>query len=125
MEPSTSFKDLKVWQKSTDLTVIIYKISESFPKSEIFGLTSQIRRACVSIGSNLAEGFGRKGYREKDQFYSIAYGSLLEVENQLIIANRVGYLTKDNFDSLDLSVTEVRKMLSSLLKVNKQKGPRI
>lgn len=125
MEASKSFRDLKVWQNATDFTVQIYKVTTAFPKEEIFGLTSQMRRAAVSIGSNIAEGFGRKSYREKDNFYSIAYGSLLEVESQVIIAYRIGYFSNEVYDYLDKEIAALRKMLNGLMKVNKTKGERI
>jgi len=86
MEKITSHKDLKVWQESMTLVTQIYKISEDFPKHEIYGLSSQIRRAAVSIPSNIAEGAGRKGENEFTRFLYIALGSLSEVETQLEIS---------------------------------------
>jgi four helix bundle protein len=86
-----SHKDLKVWQESMDLVIQIYKISEDFPKHEIYGLSSQIRRAAVSIPSNIAEGAGRSGEKEFIRFLYIALGSLSEVETQLEISQRLNY----------------------------------
>ena len=86
MDKITSHKDLKVWQESMTLVTQIYKISEDFPKHEVYGLTSQIRRAAVSIPSNIAEGAGRKGENEFTRFLYIALGSLSEVETQLEIS---------------------------------------
>ena len=117
-----SFKELNVWRKSYDLTILVYKNTNCFPDTETYGITSQIRRASVSICSNIAEGYGRKSIKEKDQFYSIAHGSLTEVENQLLICFGVGYLAKDNLNILLDYCVEVEKMLSRLQIVNKEKG---
>ncbi|MCA9347227.1 four helix bundle protein [Candidatus Saccharibacteria bacterium] len=117
-----SFKDLNVWRKAYDLTLSIYKVTMDFPDTEKFGITNQLRRASVSICSNIAEGFGRKSVKEKDQFYSIAHGSLTEVENQLLICFGVGYLSKDTLGDLMGICTEVEKMLSRLQIINKEKG---
>jgi four helix bundle protein len=116
-----SFKDLKAWQLSMDIGVGIYELTKSFPKDEQFGLTNQIRRASVSISSNIAEGFGRNNQKEKDQFYGIAYGSLLEVESQLILAVKLGYITKSS-DANELFgvILETQKVLSGLKKANKR-----
>ena len=91
MDKIKSHKDLKVWQESMTLVTQIYKISEDFPKHEIYGLTSQIRRAAVSIPSNIAEGAGRKGENEFTRFLYIALGSLSEVEPQLEASRRLNY----------------------------------
>jgi four helix bundle protein len=117
-----SFKELNVWRKSYDLTILVYKNTNSFPETEKYGITNQIRRASVSICSNIAEGYGRKSIKEKDQFYSIAHGSLTEVENQLLICFGIGYLDKDNLNILLDYCVEVEKMLSRLQIVNKEKG---
>ena len=85
-----TFKDLRVWQLGHSLVLDIYLSTKQFPKDEQFGLTNQIRRAIVSFTSNLAEGFSRSSYKEKAQFYSIALGSLTEVQNQILIAKDVG-----------------------------------
>jgi four helix bundle protein len=86
-----SHKDLKVWQESMDLVIQIYKLVENFPKHEVYGLSSQIRRASISIPSNIAEGAGRKGGKEFTRFLYIALGSLSEVETQLEISQRLNY----------------------------------
>lgn len=117
-----SFKELNVWRKSYDLTILVYKNTDSFPDSEKFGITNQIRRASVSICSNIAEGYGRRSIKEKSQFYSIAHGSLTEVENQLLICFGIGYLSKDNLNLLLEYCVEIEKMLSRLQIVNKEKG---
>jgi four helix bundle protein len=117
----TSFKDLKAWQLSMDIAVGVYELTKNFPNDEQFGLTNQIRRASVSISSNIAEGFGRNNQKEKDQFYGIAYGSLLEVESQLILAVKLGYLTKSsNANELFDVIVEGQKVLSGLKKANKK-----
>ena len=110
---TTSFKDLIVWQKSKDLAVLIYKITDLFPKTEIYGLTSQMRRAAVSIPSNIAESYHRFHKKEKWQFLAIAFGSGAELECQIEIA-------KDLFKNIDYVkaenlLGEVMKMLNSIL----------
>ncbi len=114
-----SFRDLLVWQKGHQLVVIIYKITAKFPISEQFGLTSQLRRAVVSMTSNIVEGFSRKSIKEKIQFYYMSHGSLSELENQLLIAHDVGYLSTKEYESILLYVLEVGKLLNSL--INKTK----
>lgn len=88
-----------------------YLITESFPKIELYGLVSQMRRACVSIPSNIAEGYGRKSKKEYLQFYSIAYGSLLELETQLILAHDLVFMNETNFREINAVREEVSKML--------------
>ncbi|PJC23120.1 four helix bundle protein [candidate division WWE3 bacterium CG_4_9_14_0_2_um_filter_48_10] len=84
-----SYKELVVWQKSIALVKVIYELTKNFPRSEQFGVVSQMRRAAVSIPSNIAEGYGRKSSKEYKQFYSIAYGSALELDTQLIICREL------------------------------------
>lgn len=115
----TSFTDLIVWQKAHALTLELYKASASFPKEELFGLTSQMRRAALSITSNIAEGFGRRSYNEKIHFYSIARGSTTELQNQLILAHDIGYVSTPNFSSLADQLIEVHKMITALIKKSK------
>ena len=88
-------KELDVWKKGMDLVEMIYSVSESFPDSERYGLTSQIRRAAISVPSNIAEGAARKSDKELVQFISIALGSIAEIETQYLIAIRLGFLKKD------------------------------
>jgi four helix bundle protein len=95
-----SFTDLKVWQEGHKLVVLIYKITAGFPAKETYSLIDQMRRASASITANIAEGFGRHGYKEKLQFYFLAQGSLLELKNFILIAKDVGYLEPDDFSSL-------------------------
>lgn len=106
-----SYKELIVWQKSIILVKEIYKITKNFPKSELLTLVNQIRRAAVSISSNIAEGYGRRSHKEYLQFYSIAYGSALEVETQLIISKELGFVDQAEFDKVNIVLTEVIKML--------------
>jgi len=110
----TSHKDLKVWQEAMNLVVMIYEISENFPSKEVYGLSSQLRRASVSIPSNIAEGAGRRGNKEFTWFLYIALGSLSEVETQLEIAYRLKYLNEAN--TVTQHIYFIRKMLSNLIK---------
>ncbi|MBI5147852.1 MAG: four helix bundle protein [Parcubacteria group bacterium] len=111
-----SFKDLKVWQKAADLATLVYKTTEKFPRSELYGITNQMRRAAVSISSNLAEGFKRIYPREKSQFYNIAYSSISELESQVEISKKLGFLSENDYQKLLLAVTEVSKMTDGLIK---------
>lgn len=117
-----SFKDLLVWQQAYKLSIAVYRVTPRFPKGELFGLTNQLRRASVSISSNIAEGFGRKGLKEKNQFYAMAHGSLAEVENQLLIAKGVNYLSPKEFNQLEEIRILTAKLLMGLQKANKLKG---
>lgn len=109
-----SHKDLKVWQESMVLVTEIYTVTEYFPKHENYGLTSQIRRASISIPSNIAEGAGRRGEKEFTRFLFIALGSLSEVETQLEIAYRLHYI--ENIEPINKSIYFIRKMLANLIK---------
>lgn len=115
-----SFTDLVAWQEGHKLVVIIYKATEAFPKSEIFGLTNQMRRCVISITSNIAEGFGRQSYKEKVQFYSIAKGSNLELQNQLLAARDIGFLKQETFQLLADQSVIVGKLLTGLIQKSKQ-----
>ncbi len=110
-----SYRDLKVWQKSMDLVVECYRQTDQFPKSELYGLTSQIRRAAVSIPSNIAEGKGRRSTGSYLHSLNISYGSLLEVETQIEIAARLNYLTDATRNSLHARTAEVGKMINGLI----------
>lgn len=114
------FTDLLVWQKAHLLVVEIYKLAQEFPAFEKYGLGDQMRRASVSITSNIAEGFGRQGMKEKIQFYHLAMGSLTEVRNQLYIARDVGHLIEVDLIKRILSdIVEIQKMLFGLIRVSK------
>lgn len=114
-----SFTDLTTWQKGHLLVLEIYRITMNFPKEEIFGLTSQIRRAIVSFTSNIAEGFSRNSYKEKVQFYCMALGSLTEVQNQLLIARDLGFLPVLKFNELAQMTIDLNKMTNGLIKKSK------
>lgn len=122
IKPARSFKDLLAWQEAYTLTLYVYKLTKEFPRHEEFGLTSQIKRASVSITSNIAEGFGRRSVKEKDNFYAIAHGSLTEVENQLLIARGVGYISDEFFNESEALCIQTHKLLYGLRKANKEKG---
>ncbi|NLN94425.1 MAG: four helix bundle protein [Candidatus Hydrogenedens sp.] len=111
-----SYKDLQVWQKAMDLVDLIYTATRSFPKDELYGLTNQLRRAAVSVPSNIAEGRSRQSKLEYRQFISIARGSLAEIETQLIIAQRQGYLTEDTVKIIMELHDEVGKMTTTMFK---------
>ena len=110
-----SHKDLKVWQESMDLTVKVYQLVESFPREEMFGLTSQIKRSVVSIPSNIAEGAARQSKAEFKRFLRIALGSASELETQIEIAYRLGYI-KNLYLECDQSIRLIKSMLSKLIK---------
>lgn len=111
-----SYKELIVWQKSIDLVEQIFKITAKFPKSELYGLTSQMRRAVVAIPSNIAEGAGRQHTKEFIQFLAIAEGSATELETQLIIALRVNFLDNNDYEQISALLLEIFKMLRVLMK---------
>ena len=114
-----SFKDLNSWKEGHVLVLMVYKETEYFPKREIFGLVSQLRRAAVSLTSNIAEGFSRNTYKDKLQFYAISLGSLTEIENQLLIAKDLSYITPERFSEFDNQIVIVSKLLSGLIKKSK------
>lgn len=109
-------KDLEVWKQSIQFVTEIYGITKYFPREEIYGLTSQIRRASVSIPSNIAEGAARKGKVEFKQFLYIALGSLSEVETQLIISKEINYINEKQLEELNIKLISIRKMLMGLIK---------
>lgn len=114
-----SFTDLDAWQECHNLVLLIYDATKQFPKEEMFGIVVQLRRAVVSITSNIAEGFSRNSYREKLQFYSIALGSVTEVQNQIIIARDVHYISPQKFDVIIGQTIKVHKILNGLIKSSK------
>ncbi len=121
MEKIKGYKGLIVWQKSILLTDTIYAVTKSFPKEEIYGLTSQIRRSAVSVPSNIAEGSSRHGTSEFIQFLSIVKASLAEVDTQLIIAEHQNYISAKQMKELDTLITEIDAMLYSLILTLKRK----
>lgn len=114
--PKGGFKDLLVWQRAKDLAVLIYKTTETGSLAKDFGLKDQMRRAAVSIPSNIAEGDERDTNKDAVRFLYIAKGSLAELRTQLEIGHEIGYLDKDLFDELDLACVAIGKMLGSLIK---------
>ena len=111
-----SYKDLNIWKRSIEVVEDIYKITKNFPKEEIYGLTSQLRRSAVSIPSNIAEGFARFHNKEYRQFLFISLGSCAELSTQIIIALRLDYLESNEADQLLNEIDEISKMTMSLIK---------
>jgi|SRR3989344_3819787 len=114
-----SFTDLNAWKEGHNLVLMVYTITKAFPKEEIFGLTNQMRRAAVSITSNIAEGFSRPSYKDKAHFYSISLGSTTELQDQLLIAKDAGFLSEKNFSVAEAQSVSVHKLLNGLIKKSK------
>lgn len=112
---SQDFQDLTVWQRAMELAEAVYTLTQTFPKEELYGLTSQLRRACVSIASNIAEGRGRSTDRDFRQFLNIALGSTYEVQTQLLLARRLGIGDSNFRDHADSLCTETSKMLGAFI----------
>ncbi len=110
-----SYRDLIVWQKAYQLTLFVYKITMNFPKAEMYGLTSQMRRSAISIPSNIAEGYRRQHTGEYLQFLSIAFGSCGELETQILLAKDIGFFNDNNFGIAYNLCQEISKMLNSLI----------
>ena len=111
-----SYRDLRVWQEAVKLAEICYRLTKMFPKEELYGMTSQIRRASVSIAANIAEGYGRKHKGEYIQFLYIAQGSLKELETHLLIAQRVEISTAENIDPILSQCDSVGRLLGGLIR---------
>ena len=109
-----SFRELKVWSKSIDLTELIYLLTADFPKAEMYGLTAQMRRAAISISSNIAEGSARNTKKDFKQFIAIARGSTCELLTQLVIASRLALGSKSKIEEAEMLANEVSRMLSGL-----------
>jgi four helix bundle protein len=116
-----SYKELEVWKKGIDLSLLVYKLSKSFPSEEKFGLTSQLRRCSVSIPSNIAEGWGRGSTREYIHFLQIARGSLMELETQMIIAFKLNYFDEEKNKNITELLTSILMMLNKLISTLKAK----
>ena len=116
------YKDLDVYRESIDFVVDIYRITEFFPDSERFGLVSQLRRAAVSLPSNLAEGSGRNGKKELINFLHIARGSLFEIGTQLEISQRLGFVSQDDYDKLEERRATIQRMMNALISSLRKKG---
>ena len=111
-----SFKELKVWQKSYDLCLNMYRITKAFQHEERYGLSSQMRRSAVSIPSNIAEGYGRKTTIDYVRMLYISYGSVCELETQILLAGDLGFIEKEVLASVKRDIAEVERMLKALIK---------
>ncbi|MBR6604482.1 MAG: four helix bundle protein [Prevotella sp.] len=111
-----SHKDLKVWQKSMEFVAVVYTMTKGFPKEEQFGIVSQMRRAAISIPSNIAEGYGRVYGKETIKFLSNALGSAVELETQIILSKDLGFISIDCLQQLSSQIEEIIRMLSALIK---------
>ena len=120
---ASSFQDLRVWQEAIKLAVAIYGTTEKFPKQELYGLTSQIRRAAVSVASNIAEGKGHRSSREFCNFLFHARGSLLELQTQLIIARELKYLSQTDAEALLAKAASAARGLNALINAVRPAGP--
>jgi len=115
-EKIKSFTDLFAWQEGHKLVLQVYEITKQFPREEQFGLTNQLRRAAVSVTSNIAEGFSRNSYKEKLQFYAMSLGSTTEIQNQLLIARDLQYIAKEIFGEIADQAIKVNKITNGLIK---------
>jgi four helix bundle protein len=111
-----NYKDLKVWQKSYELCLKIYTITAKFPREEIYGLTSQIRRSVVSIPSNIAEGYGRQTTKDYIRMLYISYGSVCELETQILLAGGLDLIERSELGTLKKDIAEIERMLTALIK---------
>ena len=109
------FKELRVWSKAHELTMLVYELTRAFPRDEVYGLTSQVRRSAASIGANIAEGCGRRSDGEMTRFLQIARGSASETEYHLLLAKDLGLLPEAEFRDIEQKVVEVQRMLTSLV----------
>lgn len=114
------FTDLNTWKVGHDLVLSVYEISKKFPASEKFNLTSQIQRSSVSVTSNIAEGFGRKSYKEKTQFYYLSHGSLTETKNLIIIAKDLKYINQSEYEILMQKVTNSQRLIRGIIRSSKE-----
>lgn len=112
----TKFSDLDVWQEAHELVSLVYEVTNSFPKTEVFGLTSQLRRAAVSVTANIAEGFSRYHYKDRLRFYYDARGSLSEVQSELLDSQKVGLITKAVLDKIWPQTERVHLLLGGLIR---------
>lgn len=115
-------KDLRVWQEAIKFVTQMYKLTESFPKTEIYGLTSQLRRAAVSVPSNIAEGSARKGNKEKIHFFYTALASNSEIETQLIISKNLVYISEENFEAMETQNNQIGRQLVKLIQYLENKN---
>jgi four helix bundle protein len=111
-----NYKELKVWQKGRELVKFIYELTKNFPKEEVYALTSQVRRAVVSVPSNIAEGAGHFSSKEFSRFLEIAYASTCELDTQIILSFDLNFISEDELNKFNIYIEEIQKMLSGLLK---------
>jgi four helix bundle protein len=111
-----NYQELKVWQKAYALCLVIYQMTTKYPSEEKYGLSSQLKRAAVSVPSNIAEGYGRKSIREYIQFLYVAYGSICEIETQLLLTKDLKYIGEKFYSEIRLQLSEVERMLKALIK---------
>ncbi len=123
MNEIKTHKDLILWQKSISFVTSIYSATALFPKNEIYGLTSQIRRAAVSIPSNIAEGYARHSKKELLQFLYIALGSISELDTQLLISKNLDYINTEDYENLNQELIELSKIATSLIRYVSDKKP--
>ncbi len=117
----STFRNLLIWQKSMDLVTKIYNSTQKFPKEELFGLTSQIRRSATSIPSNIAEGYGRDSNKEYLRFLNISISSLFEMQTQIEIAKNINYINETDFNKIYEDSREIERMLTSFIKKIKER----
>jgi four helix bundle protein len=111
-----NYKELRVWQKAYQLCIEVYRITKTFPKEEVYGLTSQIRRAAVSVPSNIAEGYGRRTAGEYIQALYVAYGSNCELETQVLLSGDLGFIKSEDLDKLQKGLGDVERLLKALIR---------
>lgn len=116
------FKELRVWSKAHELTVLVYKLTRAFPRDEVYGLTSQVRRSAASVGANIAEGCGRHSDGEMTRFLQIARGSASETEYHLLLAKDLGFLQETDFQVAEQAVVVVQRMLTALVQKVQPQG---
>jgi four helix bundle protein len=120
--PITHFQDLTVWQEAKKLIILTYEYTNRFPSAEQYALTSQMRRAAISVSSNIAEGFGRKTARDKEHFYVMAYGSLAELENQILISKELNYGDQNKVPELLHQIKSEGQLINGLLRAHRSKS---
>jgi len=116
MSPIKDFTEVVAWQKAHILAVLIYKKTESFPKSELYGLTSQMRRSAISVSSNIAEGFGRRGKADKLRFYDTALSSIYELQSQIVLSRDVGLFNKETYLEIFEATKNAQRLLQGWIK---------
>lgn len=116
----SSFTDLTSWQEAHKLALLVYKVTETFPVNEVYGLSSQLKRAASSVTSNIAEGFGRKTTGDREHFFVMASGSLYEIKSQLLLAKDLGFLKTKDFDVMAKQANTAHKLLNGLLRAHRK-----